>query len=179
VTDRSPPRGYDYSADPILGAALTYWRAKRGSRSMPARRDIDPVEMPKLLPNLVLIDHVDDRYRFRLVGSELVYAYGRDYTGHYADEFFTGSRAKNIIEVYGIVQDARRPAFMRSRYETTKDINLIANRLYFPLSADDRDVNMILGALTFECEATAPIAGAWGEAARLAESHVELVDAEA
>jgi hypothetical protein len=123
-------RGYDYSADPVLGAAL-YWRAKRGSRSMPARRDIDPVEMPKLLPHLVLIDHVGDRYRFRLVGSELVYAYGRDYTGHYADEFFKGSRAKNIIGVYGIVRDARRPAFMRSRYETTKDINLIANRCTF------------------------------------------------
>jgi hypothetical protein len=51
--------------------------------------------------------------------------------------------------------------------------------VYFPLSADDRDVNMILGALTFECESTTPIAGAWGEAARLAESRVELVDAEA
>jgi hypothetical protein len=68
---------------------------------------------------------------------------------------------------------------MRSCYETTKDISLIANRLYFPLSADDRDVNLILGALTFEREAMAPIAGAWGEAARLAESHVELVNVEA
>ncbi len=175
MADGSLSREYDYRADPILGAALTYWRAKRGSRSMPARRDIDPVEVPTLLPNLLLIDIIDDRYRFRLVGSELVYAYGRDYTRHYADEFFEDSRAKNIIEVYGMVRDARQPVFMRSRYQTTRDRDLIANRLYLPLSADDHNVNMILGALTFETDAILSIAGVWGEAARLAGSRVEMV----
>jgi hypothetical protein len=179
VADGSPAREYDYRADPILGSVLTYWRAKRGSRSMPARRDIDPVEMPTLLPNLQLIDVVDSRYRYRLVGSELVYTYGRDYTHQYADQFFEGSRAKSIIEVYDIVRDARQAVFMRSRYQTARDAELIANRLYLPLSADDRDVNMILGALTFEFDAGAPIAGAWGEDARLAGSHVEMVDADA
>ncbi len=168
---------YDYSADPILGAALGYWRAKRGKRFMPARRDIDPVEVPTLLPNLQLIEIVDGRYRFRLVGSELVNAYGSDYTRQYADEFFEGARARNILEVYEIVKVTRQPAFMRSRYETPRGLTLVANRLYLPLSADSLDVNMILGALTFEFAAVASIAGAWGGAARLAGSDIEMVDA--
>ena len=168
---------YDYSADPILGAALGYWRAKRGNRLMPSRRDLDPAEVPTLLPNLQLIEIVDGRYRFRLVGSELVRAYGSDYTRQYADEFFEGARARNILEVYEIVRVTRRPAFMRSRYETARGVSFVANRLYLPLSADGRDVNMILGALTFEFGSAAAIAGAWGGAARLAGSDIEMVDA--
>lgn len=144
---------------------------------MPTRRHIDPVDVPTLLPHLQLIDIIGDRYRFRLVGSELVYAYGSDYTRQYADEFFEGSRAKNIIEVYRLVRDRRRPVFMRSRYHTNRDIDFIANRLYLPLSADDRDVNMILGALIFEFDSTTPMAGVWGDAARLVVSHVEVVEA--
>jgi hypothetical protein len=173
----APPSGYDYRGDPILGPVLAYWCAKRGNRSMPARRDIDPAELPTLLPHLQLIDIVDGRYRYRLVGSELVYAYGSDYTRRYADEFFEGTRAASIIEVYGIVRDARQSVFLRSRYLTSRDTSLIANRLYLPLSTDGHDVNMILGALTFEHDATAPIAGAWGNEARLDGSHLEVLDA--
>jgi hypothetical protein len=168
---------YDYNVDPILGAALGYWRAKRGNRLMPSRRDLDPAEVPTLLPNLQLIEIVDGRYRFRLVGSELVRAYGSDYTRQYADEFFEGARARNILEVYEIVKVTRQPAFMRSRYETARGVSLVANRLYLPLSADGCDVNMILGALTFEFGSAATIAGAWGGAARLAGSDIEMVDA--
>jgi hypothetical protein len=70
---------YDYRADPILGEALAYWRNKRGSRSMPARRDVDPVEIWKLLPYVQLIEIMPDgRSRYRLVGTLLAKAYGRD-----------------------------------------------------------------------------------------------------
>jgi hypothetical protein len=175
MTDEAPSRHYDYRADPILGAALAYWNSKRGNRSMPARRDIDPVEVPALLPNLQLIELVGSRYRYRLIGTELVYANGRDYTGQYADELFEGARAKHIIEVYDLARDGRQPVFLRSRYVTGSDVNLVANRIYLPLSKDGRDVNMILGALTFESETS--ISGAWGNSARLDASYVEVIGA--
>jgi hypothetical protein len=60
------------------------------------------------------------------------------------------SRAKSIIETHNAVRQARQRMFLRSSYLTTKNIDLVANRLYLPLSNDDRDVNMILGALTFD-----------------------------
>jgi hypothetical protein len=160
---RAPLMTYDYRADPVLGPALGYWVRKRGDRSMPRRRDIDPAEITRLLPNLQLIDVDGDRYRYRLVGTALVEAFGRDYTGKYPHELFTGLRCDFVCALYRSVRDARRPMFNRSRYHTTKDVDMVANRLYLPLSEDDRQVSMLLGAFSFEFGAD-PVLGAWGSA---------------
>ena len=168
--------GYDYRADPILGDALAYWRHKRVGRAMPSRRDIDPTEMPKLLPYLQLIDAIGGRFRYRLVGTALADAYGKDFTGQYLEDFADKQRSNFITKVFASIWETGRPAFVRSQYVTTKSVNLIANRLYMPLSDDDREVNMILGALTFE-SGTTHLPGAWGSA-RLdsAASEVEAVN---
>jgi hypothetical protein len=166
---------YDYQIDPVLGAALVYWKGK-GGRSMPARRDIDPTEMRRLLPHVQLIEPVADRFRFRLVGTALAEAFGRDYTGRFVDELFDRARAGLICEVYRAVLERRQPMFLRNRYFTAKDTDLIANRVYLPLSEDDSAVNMIFGAVTFEFGAL-PVAGAWGSATLVpADQVVETVD---
>jgi hypothetical protein len=171
-------RTYDYRTDPVLGEALGYWRSKRGGRSMPARRDIDPVEMPKLLPHIQLIDIMPDgRSRYRLVGTLLVKAYGRDYTGKYAGELYDGKRGQSIVEHHRAVCVAGQPAFVRSRYITEKDADLIANRLYLPLSDNELDVNMILAVLTLNYGTMAPAPGEWG-AAKFTAADVEMVDAD-
>jgi hypothetical protein len=167
---------YDYRADPILGEALAYWRNKRGSRSMPARRDVDPVEIWKLLPHVQLIEIMPDgRSRYRLVGTLLAKAYGRDYTGKYAGELFDGKRGQSIVEHHRAVCLARQPAFVRSRYITENDLDLIANRLYLPLSDNDLDVNIIFGVLTLKYATMAPAPGEWG-AARFTAADIEIVD---
>jgi len=170
---------FDFRADPILGDALAYWRKKRGARSMPRRRDIDPVDIPTLLPNLQLIETVSGgRFRYRLIGTALVEAFGGDYTGQYPDVLFDGPRAR-ITEVYSAVRDAKQPLFLRSRYLTTKNVDLIANRLYMPLSEDDSQVNMILGILTFDFGTITAVAGAWGSARLAPEGgQAEMVDAD-
>jgi hypothetical protein len=168
---------YNYLADPILGNALAYWRAKRGSRPMPARRDIDPVEIPKLLPHVQLIEIMPDgRSRYRLVGTVLVNAFGRDYTREYAGELFAGARGRSIVEHHRAVCIAGQPVFVRSRYVTQKKADLVANRLYLPLSDNDLDVNMILGVLTLNF-GVAPIEGEWGSA-RFTAADVEIVTAD-
>lgn len=169
---------YDYRADPILGRVLDYWARQRGARSMPQRRNIEPSDIPRLLPNLQLIDVLGDQFRYRLIGTALVEAFGRDYTGAYAHELFPGPRGGFVCALYRSVCDARRPIFTRNRYHTTKDVDLIANRLYLPLSEDDDRVGMILGAFSFEFGVGAdPLLGAWGSAALDASlSETELVD---
>jgi hypothetical protein len=55
--------------DAHLRKALAYWLRKCGERHMPRRADIDPVEMPELLPYVRLADVVaPGQYRYRLVG---------------------------------------------------------------------------------------------------------------
>jgi hypothetical protein len=62
---------------------------------MPCKRDIDPIELPpKILPNLQLIEVIDRgvRFRYRLIGTALAEAYGRDFSGRYPDELFPDDR---------------------------------------------------------------------------------------
>ena len=171
----------DYRDDPVLARALAYWRAKRGRRAMPRRRDIDPTEIASLLPHLQLIDVVEGgaRYRYRLVGTSLVEAFGGEYTGKYLDELFTSERLANARRVYGTVVERRLPVFLRNRYSTTLDVEMIANRLYMPLSPDGRTVTLILGALTFEWGHGA-IAGMWsGASLDPANARLEIIEDEA
>ena len=155
----------DYSSDPVLAKTLAYWRAKRRARSMPSRRDIDPTEIGPLLSHLQLIEVVDGgiRYRYRLAGTSLVTAFGREYTGRYLDELFAGERLAYAQRVFGTVCSKRKPVFLRNRYSTTRDVDMIANRLYMPLSEDGCSVNVIFGALTFEFGRGA-LPGLWSSA---------------
>jgi hypothetical protein len=150
---------YDYRRDVVHGCILAYWETKRGVRQMPARRDIDPTDLPRVLPYLQLIEPgPPDRFRYRLVGTAIVQTFGHDYTGRFLDELSLGSERTNFFaSKLRTVRDNGRPLFVRTQYISAKGVHFMANRLYVPLSENDRDVNMILGSLTFEfSRATSP-----------------------
>ena len=44
--------------DAYLRKGLAYWQGKCGARRMPRRGDIDPVEMPDLLPYVLSLIHI-------------------------------------------------------------------------------------------------------------------------
>lgn len=159
---------FDYRSDQILGPALAYWERKRGARAMPSRAEIEPSEITALLPNLQLIDVAEAgaRFRYRLVGTAIVEAFGREYTGKWLDELFATKRSKFAEEVYRLVCRERLPVFARSTYVTATERQLIANRLCMPLSANGATVTMIMGALTFE-SAVRPVTGVWEQARML------------
>lgn len=57
----------------LIEAGLAYWNRLRGTRAMPTRADIDPADIKRLLPFVVLIDVLHDPldFRFRLLGTEV------------------------------------------------------------------------------------------------------------
>jgi hypothetical protein len=143
---------YDFRADSVLRTVLDHWERRRGTRAMPARRDIDPIELRQVLPHLQITEVIDGgaRFRYRLVGTAIVEAFGAEFTGKYVDELVSGERDSFVHGCYRAICAARRPAFVRSKYITTKNVDLTANRVLAPLSEDGVAVNQILGALTFE-----------------------------
>jgi hypothetical protein len=169
---------YDVHADPVLGAALAYWDGKRRGRPMPQRCDIDPLELRPLLSHLQITEVIDggSRFRYRLVGTAIVEAFGAEFTGRYVDELMSGDRDSFVHACYRAVCASRRPAFVRSKYATTKNIDLTANRLLVPLSEDGAGVNQILGALTFEF--ARPFAPGCGHEAQidLSQSYVDILE---
>jgi hypothetical protein len=170
----------NYRDDPILGPALAYWIDKRGDRLLPGRRDIDPVEIPrKILPNLQIIEVVDGgaRFRYRLIGTATVEAYGEDFTGRYADEMFPADLRDFIHGIYGQVCGSKAPLYLKNRYVTSKNFKLASKRIYMPLSDDNVHVHHILGVLRFEYDSSVA-ADRWRDDARLipASAHIEQVE---
>ena len=157
---------YDYRSDAVLGRVLAYWEERRGSRRMPARRDLDPVDLAPVLPHLQLIDVVPpNRFRYRLVGTALVEVFGHDYTGRFVDELLLGTgRAELITCVFTTVRDRARPVFLQARYFTAKNVDFMTNRVYLPLSENDGEVNMMLAALSFDFGTHRPPQGVWASA---------------
>lgn len=169
---------YDFRADLVLRTVLDYWRRQRGAHAMPRRRDIDPMELRQVLPHVQITEVVDGgaRFRYRLVGTAIVEAFGAEFTGKYVDELVSGERDNFVHACYRAVCAARRPAFVRSKYITTKDLELTANRVLAPLSEDGQSVSQILGALTFEF--TQPYRAAIGHRAQidLSGSYVDVLE---
>jgi hypothetical protein len=173
---------YDYCDDPILGPTLAYWLAKRRNRAMPRRAEIDPTEIPrKVLPNLQIIEVLDGgaRFRYRLVGTALVEAYGRDFTGRIADELFPDDRLNFVQSIYRTVCDSKLPFFSRNKYHTPKDLELFSLRIHMPLSDDGMTVSHILGVMRFEYGAQLD-SGVWGDKAQLDPEwhYTETIDIE-
>lgn len=64
-----------------LRELVEYWDRIRGDRCLPMRSDFDPVEIPKLLRNIRLLDvEKDGLFRFRLYSSDSTNPDERDMT---------------------------------------------------------------------------------------------------
>src|ERR1700741_3932332 len=87
-----------------------YWDGRRNERLMPARKDIDPADIPALLPHVSLIHKPDGQFRFRLVGSAAVEQFGRDLTGD-----VVGSHGDNARETVAAVQAVCERVFASAR----------------------------------------------------------------
>ena len=68
----------------VCRSFAAHWLAARPPGAvMPSRDDLDPTEMPRLLPNLIVYDVGDspDTVLYRLVGTAIVSRWGYDPTG--------------------------------------------------------------------------------------------------
>ncbi|HUC60508.1 MAG TPA: PAS domain-containing protein [Alphaproteobacteria bacterium] len=95
---------------PRLAAVLRYWNRKRGTRQMPARRDIDPVEIPSLLPVVLLAEIDGAEARMRLMGEEAAHAFRRDVRGCSVRDFEFGAFTASWIEAFELVIASSAPA---------------------------------------------------------------------
>src|ERR1044072_3402441 len=89
-------------ADAYLRRALAYWQRKCGERHMPRRADIDPIEIPELLPFIRLVDVVaPGQYRYRVVGTEVEQMHGGlKFNGRFVHEALPPVLAEHIVPVY-------------------------------------------------------------------------------
>jgi hypothetical protein len=123
-----------------------YWVSKCGSRRMPARIDINPAEIPALLPYLSIVDRIDGQFRYRLVGTAVAEQFGRDLTGSHVT-----SHVSDIPETIAAAQAMGervfanpQPIFTTGQFQTKLGALHNASALVLPLSDDGTNVNMVI-----------------------------------
>lgn len=136
-----PDPGYH----PALQRLFAYWSQCRGDRSMPARADLDPLEMKFALGDITLIDvePAPLRFRVRLEGTNAVARTRIDMTGRYVDEFPLVEYRAQMIDSYARIVDQKRPDWAQ-RSVVLDRRQFQYEVLWLPLSDDGENVSMIL-----------------------------------
>jgi hypothetical protein len=139
--------------DPGLICFYDFWSLLRGNRQLPARRDIDPLQIPRgFLPNIMLIDVLHDprRYRYRLVGTNVVDATGENRTGRFFDEVCFFQTYPVVLRQYETVVKTHEPLYSLEPFtnfntESAYEVDC----LMLPLSDDGRLVDTVVVLFQF------------------------------
>ena len=116
-----------------------YWLSKRGACGMPTRSDINPAEIPQLLPYVMIVAKDGYQYRYRLVGSAVVQAMGYDATGTTVGTYIVGPEvAEEARAIFGRVFTSVCPIFATGEYLPKSGSCLCLSSLTLPLSDDNR-----------------------------------------
>lgn len=134
---------------PDLRLIFDYWTGLARASRLPGRADIDPLDFPKLLPRVALIDVVDAEdpvhFRYRLAGTEIVERAGRDPTGKRFDELYAGTYLDQALETYRAVVAERQPHYSQRVFPLYHGReHLTYSRLILPLAGDGTHVDMLL-----------------------------------
>ena len=138
----------DQISDPLLRQIFVYWQTKAAARgTLPARADIDPVDLAAILPAISLIEVRRDaaeragRLRYRVVGSLHVEIMGHDATG----ELIALGSADDDAAASAIATG--RPVHAARTFHPANGVALTFESLICPLAADGLTVDMLLCAV--------------------------------
>jgi hypothetical protein len=123
-----------------------FWLEAAGGRRMPARSDLDPLKVPRLLPSIGLIDVRNglDEACFRLAGTRLHEIYGQEITGKRASDVFGGERGDYWRRIHGRLLQTGEPINGVVRGPAMGRDHVVLFWLRLPLSEDGGQVDRIL-----------------------------------
>jgi hypothetical protein len=138
---------------PLLQRLLADWQARRSGRTLPSRRDFDPLDLKYILGKLLLVDVEREppglRFRFRLVGTELTARAGVELTGRTLDDYPSPEYREFMRRRYTQTVEERRPL---SSVQASLVIDNRIRRyeaLLLPLAADGETVDMLMIGIVY------------------------------
>jgi len=126
---------------------FAYWASLRRGARLPARVDLHPTSMKRLLPTVSLIDVVSQPrdYRLRLAGTGLYGVYGREITGRMIGDVYNKDAFDYWRRELDKVVDERRPGVGVHSLAWRGAPHMSILWLRLPLASNGKDVDMILG----------------------------------
>ena len=131
---------------------LEYWLKIHPKDKLPCRADFDPIDVPRILPHIVMTDIERDpvRIRFRLVGTIITTAFNRELTGLYFDEAFENyAEAEGYTQRTELAMDAvPKHFFGKGKLKYDLDFTSI-EWVLLPFAENGKDVDLVIAALSY------------------------------
>lgn len=130
---------------------LSYWADIHPRDRLPDRAAFDPIDIPSLLPYLVLVDVEQDSkksFRYRLVGTEVTEIVGAELKGKYIGEVLQDSQ--KLLDMYERIcaEQCLDYYFGQSRFKhRTSYLNL--ERVSLPISEDGLRVSQVISLFNY------------------------------
>lgn len=141
----------------ILWQLLSYWNKIKGDRLIPSRRDFDPVDIPRLLPHVILVevvrnelDQAFEDFKFRLIGTHVEERMRDRYTGRKLSEIEGKGPGSEVWETYCAVKKEKKPMAISLNYIGPMENIKESREIFLPLSSRNSQVDFILVGLLFE-----------------------------
>tara|TARA_R110002110_G_scaffold260260_3_gene476000 strand:+ start:26239 stop:26733 length:495 start_codon:yes stop_codon:yes gene_type:complete len=148
-----PPRKSTLSANVpqsirnrVIELGEAYWNSKNQSDKIPARADIDPLDIPVLLPQVILLDVRRDPwdFRFRLIGTNVVHHLANDWTGTWMSEIEHMAPPSRIYNSCVDVAATGKPLRSDTPYVGPHRNYVRAEDIILPLASDGATPDMLL-----------------------------------
>ncbi|HEX3917828.1 MAG TPA: PAS domain-containing protein [Caulobacteraceae bacterium] len=126
---------------------FSYWAGLRRRGALPARRDLDPGRIKRLLPTVSLTQVVGEPrdYRLRLAGTGLYGIYGGEITGRKLEDVYNTAAADYWREELDRVVEEGRPRAGHHSMAWRGAAHMTLLWLRLPLATNGKDVDVILG----------------------------------
>ena|SRR5260221_9454798 len=125
-----------------------YWLSIHPPHGLPGRQHVDPTAIPALLAGLWLLDvqRAPFRLRYRLVGTNITSALGRELTGLWMDEAHSALRDKpDHLARYRDLLDSKAPSRKKGTPLFWYDsVYTMIENVILPLARDGVTVDMIM-----------------------------------
>ena len=124
-----------------------YWLARGEGREMPTRADINPADIPRLLPFVSLIDVGDklEHSKVRLAGTRLRDVFDREITGLKIADLDLGPKREYWMTAYRHTAADGKPTQGIVRGPRVNKEHLVQYWMRLPLAGPQGSVCMILG----------------------------------
>jgi hypothetical protein len=144
----------DLSDNPRFQHLVAYWRGKAAGAALPLRKDIDPLELKEHLGSLNIIDCLPGLadFRYRLIGTHIAQAYGRDSTGKTVRELYAVDDPEYCAFLLGIYQEVATRQVIARLHVNLRPVNKtyrLADSLLLPLGDGKGGVAAILNEVLF------------------------------
>ena len=129
----------------LIDAARSHWNRIRAGRPMPSRADLDPVDIPGLLPFTILVEVLRGPldFRYRLLGTALDRIVSRNYKGVRFSDIPHIEKGGKLWSDHETVCRTCAPLLSAVDYVGPDQFVGELRHGLFPLSSDGSAVNMI------------------------------------